>query len=221
MKQPHYVVANHGAIVNIASRTTARLDLALKRLPSGTLSQNIDVRSASEVENFFDSQPPWDHVILTGSSTQVGSVKNLPLDQAHDGMQSKFWGAYYVGRNAKINKGGSLTFVSGVYAQRPNINAVLQGALNATVEGLMRGLALELAPQGIRVNAVSPSTTHTPLWDRLGEEGREIKFASMREKLPTAQIVAPDDIAHAILYLATNPSATGSTVLVDCGDALV
>ena len=85
----------------------------------------------------------------------------------------------------------------------------------------MRGLALELAPAGIRVNAVSPSTTATPLWDRLGPEGREAKFTSMRQRLLTGQVAAADDIAHAILFVATNPSTTGSTVLVDGGDALV
>jgi NAD(P)-dependent dehydrogenase (short-subunit alcohol dehydrogenase family) len=193
----------------------------LQRLPKGVLERELDVRSASAVENFFATQAPWNHVILAGSSTRVGTIQSLPLDQAHDSMQSKFWGAYHVGRSAHICAGGSLTFVSGIYAQRPNVNAVLQGALNAAVEGLMRGLALELAPVGIRVNAVSPSTTETPLWDRLGPEGREAKFASMRQRLLTAQVAAADDIAHAILYVATNPSATGSIVLVDGGDALV
>jgi hypothetical protein len=43
----------------------------------------------------------------------------------------------------------------------------------------------------------------------------------MRQRLLTAQVAAADDIAHAILYVATNPSATGSIVLVDGGDALV
>jgi len=213
--------ANEGAIVTIASRTPERLDAALQRLPPGVLTQELDVRSASGVESYFANNPPWDHVILAGSSTQVGTVQSLPLEQAYDGMQSKFWGAYHTGRSARINKGGSLTFVSGVYAQRPNVNAVLQGAINAGVEGLMRGLALEHAPAGIRVNAVSPSTTDTPLWDRLGPEGRAAKFADMRQRLPTAQVAAADHIAHAILYVATNPSATGSIVLVDGGDALV
>ncbi|PCM44019.1 SDR family oxidoreductase [Marinobacter sp. ANT_B65] len=213
--------ASAGATVTIASRSPERLNAALQRLPTDVAALELDVRSASAVESFFNSQAPWDHVILAGSSTQVGTVKALPLDQAHDGTQSKFWGAYHVGRSALICAGGSLTFVSGVYAQRPNVNAVLQGALNAAVEGLMRGLALELAPAGIRVNAVSPSTTETPLWDRLGPEGREAKFETMRQRLPTGRVAAADDIAHAILYVATNPSATGSTVLVDGGDALV
>lgn len=213
--------ASQGARVTIASRTTDRLESALTRLPECVSARSLDVCIDSDVEHFFTTHEPWHHVILAGSSTQVGPVKSLPLEQAQAGMQNKFWGAYHVGRHARILKGGSLTFVSGVYAQRPNVNAVLQGAINAAVEGLMRGLALELAPSGVRVNAVSPSTAATPLWDRLGAAGREQKFSDMARRLPVGKVALPDDIAQAILFVASNGFATGSTVLVDGGDALV
>src|SRR5690606_18945556 len=111
--------------------------------------------------------------------------------------------------------------VSGVYSQRPVPGAVLQGAINAAVESLARGLALELAPARIRVNTISPSTTATPLWDRLGPEGRRQKFETMAARLPVGRVAQADDIAQAILLAATNPFMTGSTVLVDGGDALV
>lgn len=213
--------ANQGASVTIASRSVERLEAALTRLPPDICARELDVCSDQAVEVFFSSHPPWDHVILAGSSTQVGSVRSLPLAQAREGMQNKFWGAYHIGRHACIGREGSLTFVSGVYAQRPNVNAVLQGAINAAIEGLMRGLALELAPSGIRVNAVSPSTTATPLWDRLGADGRRQKFSEMAQRLPVGKVATPDDIAQAIIFLTTNAFATGSTVLVDGGDALI
>jgi NAD(P)-dependent dehydrogenase (short-subunit alcohol dehydrogenase family) len=146
-------------------------------------------------------------------------VLGLPLDAARAAMDNKFWGAYHLARHARIAGGGSLTFVSGVFAQRPQPTAVLQGAINAALEGLARGLALELAP-AVRVNVVSPSTTATPLWDKLGPEGREARFASMRTKLPLRRVAEPEDIAEAILFVAGNRFATGSTVLVDGGDAL-
>ena len=212
--------AEQGARVTIASRSAERLNAALERLPAGVGSEILDVCSDPMVEAFFDSHPPWHYVVLAGSSTQVGPVRSLPLKQAQEAMQNKFWGAYHVGRHARMERGGSLTLVSGVYAQRPNVNAVLQGAINAAIEGLMRGLALELAPLGVRVNAVSPSTTATPLWDRLGSEGREQKFFDMAQRLPVGRVATPDDIAQAIIFLATNGFATGSTVLVDGGDAV-
>jgi NAD(P)-dependent dehydrogenase (short-subunit alcohol dehydrogenase family) len=106
-----------------------------------------------------------------------------------------------------------------VYSQRPQPGAVLQGALNAAVEALARGLALELAPT-VRVNTVSPSTTATPLWNKLGADGRAAKLAAMRQRLPLQRVADAADIAQAILFLAGNRFATGSTVLVDGGDAL-
>ncbi len=210
-----------GAAVTIISRSGTRLDAALARLPTGVASDRVDLEDAAQVDAFFQRQAPWDHVVLAGSASKVGPVRVLPLPDAQAAMQNKFWGAYHVGRSARIVEGGSLTFVSGVYSQRPVPGAVLQGAINAAVESLARGLALELAPARIRVNTISPSTTATPLWDRLGPEGRRQKFEAMAARLPVGRVAQADDIAQAILLAATNRFMTGSTVLVDGGDALV
>lgn len=209
--------ADAGARVTIASRSANKLAAALGRLPAGVASAVLDVGDDALVAAFFAGHGAWDHVVLAGSATQTGSVRGpghgLPLDAARAAMDNKFWGAYHVGRHARVREGGSITFVSGVYSQRPQAGAVLQGALNAAVE------ALELAP-AVRVNTVSPSTTATPLWDKLGPAGRERKFNDMRQRLPLRRVAAAADIAQAIVYVATNPFATGSTVLIDGGDAL-
>jgi NAD(P)-dependent dehydrogenase (short-subunit alcohol dehydrogenase family) len=209
-----------GARVTIASRSATRLASAYTRLIAEVQTAELDVSDDGAVRAFFEARPPWDHVVLAGSATQTGPVRGLALEAARMSTDNKFWGAYHVARHAKVVNGGSITFVSGVYAQRPQPDAVLQGALNAAVEALARGLALELAPR-VRVNTVSPSTTVTPLWDKLGPEGRAAKFDAMRARLPLQRVAEPADIAHAILFVATNRFATGSTVLVDGGDALV
>lgn len=217
--------AEQGAQVTVASRSPAKLASALGRLPAGVASAVLDVCDEPQVAAFFaPGRPgaPWQHVVLAGSATLTGPVRGrdgLTLDAARASMDNKFWGAYHVGRHARITAGGSLTFVSGVYSQRPNPNAVLQGALNAAVEALARGLALEMAP-AVRVNTVSPSTTTTPLWDKLGPAGRDARFAAMRARLPLQRVAEAADIAQAIVYLATNAFSTGTTLLVDGGDAL-
>lgn len=208
-----------GARVTIASRSADKLAAALGRLPAGVASVVLDVVDDASLAAFFAAHGAWDHVVLAGSATQTGPVRGLALDAARTAMDNKFWGAYHVGRHARVREGGSITFVSGVYSQRPQASAVLQGALNAAVEALARGLALELAP-AVRVNTVSPSTTATPLWDKLGPAGRERKFDEMRQRLPLQRVAAPADIAQAIVYVATNAFAIGSTVLIDGGDAL-
>lgn len=229
------MAAARGARVTIASRSRVKLDAALKNLDAAVRSALLDVGDPLAVAAFFGSPTQadgtiarpdaWDHVVLAGSATHTGSVRDLPLDDARASMDNKFWGAYHVAhhvaRSQAIARGGSLTFVSGVYSVRPHPQAVLQGVLNAAVEALSRGLALELAPAGVRVNAVSPSTTETPLWDKLGPEGRQRKFDDMSSRLPVGRVAQPEDIANAILFVATNPFVTGSTLLIDGGDALV
>jgi NAD(P)-dependent dehydrogenase (short-subunit alcohol dehydrogenase family) len=214
------LAASAGAAVTIASRSARKLAAARAGLPAGVAMAALDVTDDAAVQAFFARHAPWGHVVLAGSATQTGPVRGLPLDAARAAMDSKFWGAYHLGRHAHIADGGSLTFVSGVYSRRPQPDAVLQGALNAAVEALARGLALELAP-AVRVNTVSPSTTATPLWDKLGADGRAAKLAAMRARPPLRRVADAADIAQAILFVAGNRFATGSTVLIDGGDALV
>jgi NAD(P)-dependent dehydrogenase (short-subunit alcohol dehydrogenase family) len=134
-------------------------------------------------------------------------------------MESKFWGAYHIARAAKINERGSLTFVSGFLSVRPSATSVLQGAINAALEALARGLALELAP--IRVNAVSPGLIATPLWSGMADEKRDAMFASAAQRLPARRVGKAGDIANAVLFLVQTSFATGSTVRVDGGGAIV
>jgi NAD(P)-dependent dehydrogenase (short-subunit alcohol dehydrogenase family) len=96
--------------------------------------------------------------------------------------------------------------------------SVLQGAINAALEALARGLALELAP--VRVNTVSPGLIETPLWSKMEASARNTMFESAAGRLPVRRVGQPEDIAQAIVYLASNGYATGSTVLVDGGGAI-
>jgi NAD(P)-dependent dehydrogenase (short-subunit alcohol dehydrogenase family) len=164
------------------------------------------------------AEGPWDHVVVSAAQTPTGPVRTLGLADANAAMESKFWGAYRVARAAKIKDGGSLTFISGFLSVRPSAAAVLQGAINAALEALARGLALELAP--VRVNAVSPGLIATPLWSSMDDENRKAMFAETAARLPGRRVGRPEDVANAVLFLATTPFATGSTVRVDGGGAI-
>jgi 3-oxoacyl-[acyl-carrier protein] reductase len=95
-------------------------------------------------------------------------------------------------------------------------------ASKAAIEGLTRGLAVELGPYGITVNAVAPGFVHTAQSTSrehsLGPEGLEIA----RDYIPLRRIADPADIATAILFLASDAAAyvTGQTLLVDGGVTL-
>jgi NAD(P)-dependent dehydrogenase (short-subunit alcohol dehydrogenase family) len=207
--------ASAGAAVTIASRSQAKLDLALADLGKVAKGRQLDTTDHAAVEFFFAGEAAWDHVVVSAAQTTSGPVRKLSLLEARATMDSKFWGAYHVARSAKIGEHGSFCLISGFRSVRPSANTVLQGAVNAALEALVRGLALELAP--IRVNAVSPGLIATPLWASMAETEREAMFASAAERLPAGRIGQSSDVANAVLFLASTPFATGSTVVVDGG----
>jgi NAD(P)-dependent dehydrogenase (short-subunit alcohol dehydrogenase family) len=208
--------AQAGGRVTAASRGGAKLEAAAAEIGASPVALNILDEGA--VEQFFAQAEAFDHVVISAAATRTGSVADLPLNDAYAAMDSKFWGAYRVARAVKINTGGSLTFVSGFLAHRPNPASVLQGAINAALEALARGLALERAP--VRVNVVSPGLIDTPLHDRMPPEVRKGVFEGAAARLPVRRIGQAEDVARAILFVAGNPFTTGSVVTVDGGGTI-
>jgi len=141
------------------ARSGDKLLRAAHEVGRGATALPVDIGDDAAIEAAFAGEP-FDHVAITAAQTVAGGVRGMSLDDAYKSMNSKFWGAYRVARAARITNTGSLTFISGGLAVRPSKASVLQGAINAALEGLARGLALELAP--VRVNAVSPGTIMDP-----------------------------------------------------------
>lgn len=205
-----------GASVTVASRNPQNV-----RSATGALGCNglvFDSTNGDDVRQLSATGNVWNHVVISAARTPTGPVRGLSLEDAYEAMNSKFWGAYRIARDVQIVEGGSLTFVSGFLGMRPNRMSVLQGAINSALESLGRGLALELAP--VRVNTVSPGLIETPLWDRAPESVKASAFSNAKASLPVRRIGRPEDVANAILYLASTGFATGSTVLVDGGGAI-
>ena len=178
----------------------------------------LNITDETSIAAFFRNEAPFDHIVVAAAATKTGSVAKLAQDDAEAAMNSKFFGAYRVARHASIADGGSLTFVSGFLSTRPSASSVLQGAINAALEALARGLALERAP--VRVNAVSPGLVETPLWKGMAEADRQAMFEGAAKRLPARRVGQPEDIAQAILFVATNPYVTGTTVTVDGGGTI-
>lgn len=202
-----------GANLCIAARNPARLAAALESLP-GARSVVLDTADEAGLAAFL-AEPVWDHVVISAAQTRTGGVRSLTLEEARAAMESKFWGAYRTARAAKIRPTGSLTLIAGGLAHRPSARAVLQGAINAALESLGRGLALELAPT--RVNTISPGLIDTPMLARLGEEVRTERLREAASHLPVGRAGTAEDVAQAALMLMTNGFATGMTLLLDGG----
>ncbi|TDK29864.1 SDR family oxidoreductase [Rhizobium deserti] len=207
-----------GAHVTIASRSQDKLVAAAQQLGPGTETAVLDTADEAALETFFASRDAFDHVVVSAAQTPTGPLRKLALNDAKSAMESKFWGAYRVARTARIAERGSLTFISGFLSERPSASSVLQGAINAALEALARGLALEFSP--VRVNTVSPGLIDTPLWSKMADDAKAAMFSRVSENLPAKTIGKPEHIANAVLFLMTTPFATGSNVRVDGGGAI-
>lgn len=120
-----------------------------------------------------------------------------------------------------------------VEAQRPGVvinlasGAPYRGSVRSTaymasklgIVGLTRGMAKDLTPYGIRVNAVAPGVTNTAM-PRLGHS--EAQLEELAQRLPTGQLAEPEDIADVIVFLATDDARhiIGQLIHVNGGDYL-
>ncbi|MEI4472183.1 SDR family oxidoreductase [Frigidibacter sp. MR17.24] len=208
-----------GARVTIASRSGDKVAAAVARLGGRAEGVTLDTGNCAMLAEHFAGRDAYDHVFCSAARTKVAAVRDLPLEDAYNSVDSKFWGAYRLARAARIRDGGSLTLTSGFLSVRPKAGAAIQGAINAGIEGLTRGLALEFAP--VRVNCVSPGLVETEMYQTLDGDGRRAMFDGAAAKLPVGRVGQPAHIAIQALAFMTNPYMTGSTVFVEGGGALV
>lgn len=206
-----------GAEVTIAGRSAERLTAAAATLPSAR-TLLLDITDDRTRAVLADSGT-WHHVVVTAGDIRTGPLRKQSTEEAQAGMNAKFWGAWRVAAAANIADGGSLTLTSGAFALRPAPGRVIAGAINAAIEGLARGLALELAP--VRVNVVSPGLVDTPLWSAMPEEKRRAYFEKTAAALPARRIASADDVARLYLTAMTTPILTGTTLLADGGHVLI
>jgi enoyl-[acyl-carrier protein] reductase III len=116
--------------------------------------------------------------------------------------------------------GSSIVAISSLGAQRVLENYVLVGTSKAALESLVRYLGVELAPRGIRVNAVSGGVVDTGALEHF--PNRE-EMLGMGAANPVGRMVSPEDVAGAVAFL-TGPDAEmirGQTVVVDGGFSLL
>jgi len=117
-------------------------------------------------------------------------------------------------------EGSSIVAISSLGAQRVLENYVLVGTSKAALEAVVRYLGVELAPRGIRVNAVSGGVVETGALEHF--PNRQEMLTAGRERTPAGRMVEASDIADAVLFLAS-PRASmivGQTLVVDGGFSL-
>ncbi len=213
------------AQVIIAGRNEDRLARASEELrrPAQLKPIKADISREDQVANLFEQIGPLDHVVSTAAdiADAYELLPSLDLKAAQRVVESKFYGPLLLAKYGapRLSAAGSITFVSGIAAYRPAARGSVVAAVNAALEGLVRALAIELAP--IRVNAVSPGWVDTSIWTFVAGDKKDETLSAMAKRLPVGRIGQPDDIADAICFLMGNTFTTGTILHVEGGHRLV
>ena len=214
-----------GAAVMIAGRSEDKLTAARRDLGDhpGLATVAVDISREEEVAALFCNSGPVDHIVSTAADIE-GAYQLLPtieLMAAQRVVESKFYGPLLLAKYgaAHLPPSGSITYTSGVAAYRPAARGSVVAAVNAALEGLVRALAVELAP--IRINAVSPGWVDTPIWGLVAGDAKQATLDAMAQRLPAGRVGRPDDIADAIRFLIGNGFTTGTILHVEGGHRLV
>lgn len=212
-------VAVEQAKVVIAGRSPRKLEDALAEIEDNILAYPVDITNMASLHEFFQREGDIDHLVIAGGVVKWGNFKEMPVEDAIESMDSKFFGQYRAIQAATVHPGGSITLFSGGVSRRPKVGTAAVTAFNAAVEGLGQALALELAP--VRVNVIAPGLVKTPAYSAMPDSERQAMYESAAKALPVGQVGEPEDIAAVALMLMTNPHITGTVLDVDGGNRLV
>jgi len=154
--------------------------------------------------------------------TDVEEVDEKTFDTIFDvNVKGVYLGAKYALPVMKRARRGVFLITASTAALRPRPGGQIYAASKGAVVTLAKALALEVAPHGVRVVAICPVATHTPMLptfmgkQQVDDEGLKRYEATV----PLGRLNQPDDIAHAAIFLASDDAAmiTGSTLEVDGG----
>ena len=157
-----------------------------------------------------------------GTLGDLGAVPDMALSSWRDTLDSNLTSAFLAAKHQipalLARSGGSIIFTStfvGHTAGMPGTAAY--AASKAGLVGLTQVLAAELGPKGIRVNAILPGGTDTPMARIMIDTPQARTFVEGLHALK--RLACPDEIARSVLYLASDASSftTGTAMLVDGG----
>jgi NAD(P)-dependent dehydrogenase (short-subunit alcohol dehydrogenase family) len=217
-----------GARVTLVARTEADLKELSGSLPGPTLVLSGDVTDEEFNESVADATvAEWGGVDVwicnAGISPVVAGPRRTQPAVWRQVLEVNLTGTFLGARAAArvMGEGGRLIFTGSVLGERPRRGLAAYSASKAGLVGLAKGLALDLAPQGITVNVVAPGWFDSPLVD--GFKCQPELAAEVTGHTAQKRWGAPTDLTGVYQFLASDASAfvTGTVLSVDGGYLLV
>ena len=222
--------AREGSSVVVAGRRAEPLEATVKliRDTGGTASAvTADITDTADAERLVAQTEqrygPLDIAVNNaGMLTALGPVGEIDVEEWRTLLEVNVTGLLLAMKHQVRHmkgRGGAIVNVSsniGAHIRLPGTGAY--AATKAAVSALTRTAALEYIGAGVRINAVSPGAADTPM-SLLPGETEEERAARGREQLPLGRVGTVDEIAAAVLYLASPESgyAVGTELVLDGG----
>jgi NAD(P)-dependent dehydrogenase (short-subunit alcohol dehydrogenase family) len=217
-------LAGAGADVVAVSRTPGQLeDLAAEVRRLGRRAEPVvcDVTDSAHVRALIAGLPRLDVLVASAGTNVPGSLLDVSdehLDALLDlNVRATFVALQAAARSMVAGGGGSIVVMS---SQMGHVGAPDRSVYCATkhaVEGLVKAAAVELAPAGVRVNAVAPTFVETPMTASFLAD-RDFR-AEVERRIPLGRVGRVEDVTGAVVYLASGAAAlvTGTSLVVDGG----
>lgn len=215
-----------GAVCLITARNQERLQQTLDELQGEGHQMFIsDLADIIAIETMIENLPKLDGVVSCAGVVETKLLKFTEEEDLQNLFQTNTFSAIRLVRSLlqkkKLKKESSVVFISSISGVKCGyIGGSLYGATKGAIEGFAKATALELAPQRIRVNTITPGMVETSLLKDVEVDQDQIE--TDKQKYPMKRYGKPEEIGYSAVYLLSDATkwVTGTALLIDGGFTL-
>ena len=184
----------------------------------------FDISQSDKIEEFIENATnelggSLDGIVNNAGITQDNLAIRMNLDEwqkvININLTSTFLMSKFAIKKMLKNKSGKIVNITSVVGHTGNLGQANYTASKAGIVAMSKSLAIEYAKKNININCISPGFIQTKMTDKIDDKFKELIIS----KIPSARLGAPEDIANAVLFLASNQSnyINGETLHVNGG----
>lgn len=216
-----------GAMVIVTGQNPDRVEAAAGRLGPKATGIVADNRSMADIARLAEAvrQRCGSLSILVPNAgvTWAGPLEAVTEDEFDGQFAINLKGNFFIVQNCLpfMKPGSSIVMLASAYDAKGVATMGIYSATKAAIRSLVRTLATELAPRGIRVNSVAPGPIDTPIYEKIGLSPADTEKLRTDEANITLlkRMGAPEEVGRAIAFLASDAASyiTGANLRVDGG----